>query len=384
MKPNQPHKVRKFPRGIFIAIFLLIGIIGLIFMAYNQLRLAQENFGLSDPRLSLFQTVRYAWKLNHESIPLTSSTVNLVEEKKFTIQTAESVDSICGRLEAEKIVRSGESVCDYLIYSGKDRQIQAGTFTLEPNLVSLQIANRIADPRAKDVLLTIFNGWRIEEIAESLESLGFTSFSSAGFVQSAYHPDNEILTMLELPPGTSLEGFLYPGTYSLRPEISLRELFSVLTGEFLSKARQKELVDGFSAQGLSFYQGLTLASIIQRETQASTEMPKIASVFYNRLKADMRLETDPTVQYSLGYDPAGQTWWKQSLTFSDLATSSPYNTYQNSGLPPGPISNPGLDAIKAAAFPESTPDFYFRVNCDGSLTHIFAITYEEHLANGCD
>lgn len=384
MTPSQTHKVRKLPRGIFITIFLLIGIIGLIFMAYNQLRLAQENFGLSDPRLSLFQTVRYAWKLNHESIQLTSSLTDFAEEKKFTIQIAESVDSICGRLEVEKIVHSGESVCDYLIYSGKDRQIQAGTFTLEPNQVSLQIANRIADPRAKDILLTIFEGWRIEEIAASLKNLGFISFSSAEFVQFAYHPDDEILATLGLPPGTSLEGFLYPGTYSLKPEISLKELISVLLNEFFSNATQKELVDGFSAQGLNFYQGLTLASIIQRETQASTEMPRIASVFYNRLKADMRLETDPTVQYALGYDPAGQTWWKQSLTISDLATSSPYNTYQNSGLPPGPISNPGLEAIRAAAFPESTPYFYFRVNCDGSLTHIFAITYEEHLANGCD
>lgn len=129
---------------------------------------------------------------------------------------------------------------------------------------------------------------------------------------------------------------------------------------------------------------IKLASIIQRETQDSTEMPLIASVFYNRLAIDMRLETDPTVQYALGFDPATQTWWKAPLTFNDLAVESDYNTYKVQGLPPGPICSPGREAILAAFAPEQTGYYFFRAKCDGSLTHNFAVTYEEHLENGCE
>ncbi len=113
-------------------------------------------------------------------------------------------------------------------------------------------------------------------------------------------------------------------------------------------------------------------------------MATIASVFYNRLAIGMRLETDPTVQYALGYDAQKNTWWKSPLTFTDLEANSPYNTYRNPGLPPGPISNPSLNAIKAAVAPAETDYLFFRAKCDGSLTHNFSKTYEEHLNFGCD
>jgi UPF0755 protein len=129
---------------------------------------------------------------------------------------------------------------------------------------------------------------------------------------------------------------------------------------------------------------MILASIIQRETLDEAEMPLIASVFYNRLAIGMKLETDPTVQYGIGFDAASQSWWKTPLTFADLEAYSDYNTYQNQGLPPGPICNPGKAAISAATHPDQSDYFFFRAKCDGSLTHNFAKTYDEHLANGCD
>ena len=116
----------------------------------------------------------------------------------------------------------------------------------------------------------------------------------------------------------------------------------------------------------------------------SDEMPMIASVFYNRLEIGMKLETDPTVQYGIGFDADSLSWWKAPLTYADLTTYSEYNTYQIYGLPPGPICNPGKEAINAALYPAQSEFFFFRAKCDGSLTHNFAVTYDEHLANGCD
>jgi UPF0755 protein len=114
------------------------------------------------------------------------------------------------------------------------------------------------------------------------------------------------------------------------------------------------------------------------------EMPQIASVFLNRLAIGMKLDADPTVQYAVGYDAASQSWWKTSLTAADLATDSVYNTYIYPGLPPTAIAAPSLAALDAVAFPSSTGYYYFQAACDGSGAHVFAVTYEEHLANNCN
>jgi UPF0755 protein len=134
---------------------------------------------------------------------------------------------------------------------------------------------------------------------------------------------------------------------------------------------------------LNLYKGVILASIVSREAIVEDEMPLIASVFYNRLNGGEKLETDPTVQYALGYNEAQGTWWTNPLSAADLLFDSPYNTYLYPGLPPGPISNPGLAALRAVAFPAQTPYKYFRAACDGSGRHLFAETFEEHLGNAC-
>jgi len=97
----------------------------------------------------------------------------------------------------------------------------------------------------------------------------------------------------------------------------------------------------------------------------------------------MRLETDPTIQYALGFNPALNTWWKVPLSLEDLSITSPYNTYKNIGLPPGPISNPSLIALQAVAYPAQTPYYFFRARCDGSGLHNFSESFEQHLENGC-
>ncbi len=144
-----------------------------------------------------------------------------------------------------------------------------------------------------------------------------------------------------------------------------------------------ELRDGFARQGLDVYQAVTLASIVQREAVVEEERAQIASVFLNRLEESMKLDSDPTVQYALGFDSLQGTWWTNPLSMPDLQFDSPYNTYLYAGLPPAPIANPSLSALRAVAFPAETPYFYFRARCDGSGLHDFSVTFEEHLQNGC-
>jgi peptidoglycan lytic transglycosylase G len=141
--------------------------------------------------------------------------------------------------------------------------------------------------------------------------------------------------------------------------------------------------DGLDRQGLSIYQAVTLASIVEREAVHYDEAPMIASVYLNRLKIGMKLDADPTVQYALGYDAVNQTWWTNPLSVDDLKINSPYNTYATDGLPPTPISNPGLEALRAVAFPAETSYYYFSAKCDDSGYHNFAQTFQEHLQNLC-
>jgi UPF0755 protein len=180
----------------------------------------------------------------------------------------------------------------------------------------------------------------------------------------------------------SMEGFFFPDAYQVPRNISLDQLIQIILKNFDLQVTD-EIRQGFARQGLTLLQGVTLASIVQKEAVVEDEQPIIASVFLNRLKKEMRLDSDPTVQYALGFNSSQLTWWSNPLSAADLQIDSHYNTYLYAGLPPGPISNPGLSALQATAFPAETPYFYFRAKCDGSGTHNFAVTLEEQMQNAC-
>jgi UPF0755 protein len=144
-----------------------------------------------------------------------------------------------------------------------------------------------------------------------------------------------------------------------------------------------EVINAFAQQGLAPYQAITLASLVEREAIQPDEKTTIASVFLNRLLVNMPLQSDPTVQYALGWDEQTQTWWKTPLTSADLEVDSPYNTYRYNGLPPTPICSVSIDSLIAVAFPLQTDYFYFRSACDESGYHVFAESYSEHQSNAC-
>ena len=180
-----------------------------------------------------------------------------------------------------------------------------------------------------------------------------------------------------------VEGFLFPGDYILPRSSTADEVVTAFVEGFL-----KDTPDDFeslaAAQGLSVYEAVILASIVQKEMVNPLEAATIASVFLNRLMKDMPLQSDPTVQYALGYQAFDNTWWKTSLTSLDLEFDSPFNTYVNDGLPPAPICNPGVEALLAVVKPEVTNYYYFRASCKEPGIHVFSETYEKHVLNKCE
>ncbi len=341
---------------------------------------AEQTFGEASPKLSVRQHVYLAAMILFQSDDLTQPVNPEGSEVNLTINQGESVPSITGKLWEAGLISNPRVFRSYLQYTGADTSLKSGDFSLSPAMSPIEIAKAIQSSISADVTLTILPGWRIEEIAHSLPTTGF-SITSAEFLDAVLvHPEGYSFSMCL--PDASLEGFLFPGSYKLPRVSTMVELLPLILLNFESQANP-ELENGFANQGLDLCQAVTLASIVQREAVQEDEMPLIASVFYNRLNSGAELASDPTVQYALGYNQDQGTWWTNPLSMQNLQFNSPYNTYIYKGLPPGPISNPGSAALQAVAFPAQTSYYYFRAVCDGSGRHLFAETFSEHLANEC-
>jgi len=303
-------------------------------------------------------------------------------ERIVEVSLGDSTTRITHELEAQGLIDSSNALRRYLKYSGLDKTLQAGTYKLSPRMTPIEIAHKFQDATPEDLVFQVLPGWRLEEIASAIPTSGL-SFSPDSFIEFATDPPSIPPITEKIPPGSSLEGLLYPDSYLLPRQISVYEFVGKLLENFSVKV-DKKLKQGYKNQGLDLYKAVILASIVQREAVVEDEMALIASVFLNRLAAGNKLDSDPTVQYSLGYNYSQDTWWTNPLSLKNLQFESPYNTYIYAGLPPGPIANPGLKALRAVAFPAQSPYYYFRATCDNSGRHNFAITYEDHLRNACD
>ena len=371
-------------RRLFLVVLILMVVIGLVIIGgfLMVVRAVRAEFGAPSVNLSMTQQVFFNVELFINSHKLVNTHNVFGEEQYFVIEQGESVAMICLRLEKAGFIPDAELMRIYLVYTGMDRMLKSGQFLLSPTMTPVQIAGKLMDATPRDAVITILPGWRIEEIAVNVAGSGLPT-SAEAFITAAYDPSQDLIAILPVDNLPSLEGFLFPDTYVLPRESNLDDLLEMILRNFVSNV-DETLMGGFERQGLSLVEAVNLASIIEREAVVSEEKPLIASVFFNRLAIGMRLETDPTVQYALGFDESWQSWWKSPLFISDLSVESPYNTYQNIGLPPGPISNPDLGSLRAVAFPAETPYYFFRAACDNSGRHNFAITFEEHLNNRCE
>ena len=355
-------------KRVVILFLLLCGAAALLAWAVNGIPArAEAAFGTASPALSSGQRLVLSWRLLRAAESLTKPANPLSPPVAFQIEMGESPASVAQRLEAAGIIPDAAAFRDFLIYAGLDARIQAGEYRLSPAEPPVALAYALLDATPAEVDFAVLAGWRLEQVAETLPTSGL-EIDPADFLAAAQ--------------ARNLEGYLFPGVYSIPREIPAPALLDVLTAAF-DAAVTDEMRAGFTAQGLTLEQAVTLASIVERETVTPEEAPLIASVFLNRLAAGMRLEADPTVQYALGYNPAQGRWWTNPLSQADLGYDSPYNTYLYPGLPPGPICSPDLKTLQAVAFPAQTGYYYFRAACDGSGRHNFAATYEEHLANAC-
>jgi UPF0755 protein len=384
------RQIRRFnapsrPVSLFLAI--LLGGIILSLLAGCSLLLFSAESGAPLPDaaedLSTFDLLylRAYLRLNSDSLRLPSAKADGV----FEVFEGETAAEICARLARETWIPDADLACNYLRYTGGDRSIGSGLFLIRAGQNPRQIADSLANAESKIRVLTVFPGWRLEEIAEALPQSGIP-IASAEFLASALgRPDSGgglASLYQEIPSWAGLEGFIFPAQYRVAPGEPAGRLVERMALHFM-QSLPADWNAAVQSRGINLYQAVTLASIVQREAVLEEEMPLIASVIYNRLARNMRLQVDPTVQYAVGYQAGRGGWWANPLFDVDLGVASPFNTYLYEGLPPSPICSPGLAALQAAAHPASSPYLYFRAACDDSGRHNFAETYIQHLANAC-
>jgi UPF0755 protein len=371
--------------GRVLLIFFLIGSCLFaalaLFGSQSVPRAASREFGAPTPRLSSTQQLVYSVRLMIYHSDLTIPINAFGEPKPFTIRLGEPVGSIATRLEEQGLIRNAEAFRLYMIYAGLDTTVQAGDYQISPQQNAVEIARSLQDATPHEVRFIVLPGWRLEEIAAALPTSGL-NVKPDDFLQAARQP-----AAADIPESMAgmkqLEGFMFPGEYKFERTVSADGMIAAFLRRF-DENLTPALKAGFERQDLSLYEAVILASIVEREAVIAEEAPMIASVFLNRYKIGMKLDSDPTVQYAVGYNQKQGTWWTNPLTFDDIAVISPYNTYNQAGLPPGPICSPGLNALQAVAFPAQSPYYFFRARCDGSGKHNFAVTYAEHLAFACD
>lgn len=284
-------------------------------------------------------------------------------EKIVVIPEGATFQQVAGLLEREQLIRS-RSV---FVMLGKaqevDRKIQPGEYELHAAMPPADILAKLLAGRVLLHAVTIPEGYTFTQIADVLAEQGITN--RADFLKLA--SDTAFIKTLGIS-GETAEGYLFPDTYRFARATSAKDVIRTMVDQ-LARIMTEEWKTRAKEMNLTMHQVLTLASVIEKETGSGDERPQIASVFHNRLKKRIPLQSDPTVIYGLpNFDG--------NLHKKDLSHPSPYNTYRWAGLPPGPIASPGADAIRAALYPSTSTYLYFVSRNDG--THHFSATLMEH------
>jgi UPF0755 protein len=328
--------------------------------------------------IGIWQITETPGSVLKEEPPTVLPTSTPGEPVLITIQAGQTAQEVGDKLEDEGVISSGLLFRVLAALEGYDQKLVAGDYELEKGMPTLEVIERIRHGQTAPLVVTIREGLRAEEIAELMESKKV--ISAEDFLR-AIEQWYEFSFLYTKPYWANLEGYLFPDTYFFHRNMTAEEVVQQILENF-DQRFDADLRQEAAVAGLSLRTVLTLASIVEREAQVPEERPIIAGVFLTRLRRGMPLEADATVQYALGNDPASVAkygYWKQELTQADLEVDSPYNTYRNVGLPPGPICNPGLASIQAVIRPTQTDYLYFVARADGS--HVFAETMEEHLSN---
>lgn len=281
--------------------------------------------------------------------------------KNFVIAKNEGLRSIAKRLKENKLIRDQIIFFLQVKKNDLDKNIQAGSFTLSPSMNILEILKTLKHG-TEDVWVTIPEGLRSEEISQKIkDTLGI---DTKDFLQYA------------------AEGYLFPDTYRIPKNASAEAVASIMKANFEKQwndLNTKTTQRGDLSKNLSQKEIVIMASIIEREARYKEDFPIVAGILIKRLRGQMPLEADATVQYAMGFDAVENTWWKKNISEQDLNLDSPYNTRKNLGLPPTPISNPGALALVSVMFYKETP-YWFYLSDKNGIMH-YSKTLEEHNVN---
>ena len=318
------------------------------------MNLLKKSFFLFSAFLALLFLLIFALELR--------SPGSKAEKIDFHIPPNQTTRRIIRDLHREGLIKNRLFFEILLTLKGKSKQIQKGTFNLSRGMSANQIIRIITSGRTKSIRITIPEGFNNRQIANRLLERGLLS-STDEFFRQASNPN--LLELYDIP-GKSVEGYIFPDTYDIPVDYSQEKLIRHFLNNFFKKTKN---IQGFPAQPEKRHELVILASIVEREAKLKEEIALIAGVFQNRLMQNYPLESCATIQYLLKKP-------RERLYYRDLEIKSPYNTYRNRGLPPGPISNPGLGSLRATLYPQKTDYLFFVVRGDGG--HIFSKTLREH------
>lgn len=294
----------------------------------------------------------------------------------FTVEEGASVVSIAKDLEEQGIITS---VFFFKVYTKlSDSILQAGTFELTQGMNLRSVVRELGYAKAEEVEVTIPEGYTLAQIGDVIVE-AMPEIETADWESVVSGQDLRLLAGIEILNGISsdqgLEGYLFPDTYRFRADANAATVAETMVLTLMRRLAQNDITiprNLIFEGGLTFHEMITLASIVEREVRSPEDMKLVAGIFYTRMKIGMALQADSTVNYVTGKSDT-------AISLEDSRVDSLYNTYRNLGLPPGPISNPGMNAILAVLHPTDSDYLYFLTTDEGEV--IYAKTFNEHVTN---
>ena len=284
----------------------------------------------------------------------------------FTVIKGEGIRAISQNLESKGLIRQDIPFMIYLKVAGLSGTIQAGVYRISPAMSPMELADILSNGKVASKTITIPEGWTIDQIGTYLEKQGVVK--KVDFI-SATKQQYDYPFLADKPKDADVQGYLFPDTYQISVTADSEKIVKTMLDNFGNKLTDDTRA-AIAKSGLNIYETVTLASIVEREVAKPEQRKIVAGIFLNRLSQSMKLQSDATVAFALG------TTIKR-FTLDDIAVNSPYNTYVVSGLPKGPIGNPGLDSILAVVYPENSDYLFFITSGD---TAYYSKTLAEHEA----
>jgi UPF0755 protein len=284
----------------------------------------------------------------------------------FALAPGTSAREVAEQLEMKGLIRSASAFTTYVTLTGRRAKLQAGTYEISPSDSAGTIVVMMTEGHVASNRLVVPDGVNILKLRQIAAGRGINLDQLDEALKATDYQEDFIKAK---PAGTSLEGYLFPDSYEVVKPLRAKSLIQSMLDNFGRKVGATDVAQRYAAMGLSLHQGVTLASIVEKEVSSEEDRAMVAQVYINRLKVGMPLQADPTVQYAADIN-------EQAF---DVKLNSLYNTYVVKGLPPGPICNPSLSSMKAVAHPQANEYMYFIADKQGK-TH-YAKTFAEHQAN---